>query len=200
MFPPLLVTVLVAAQVLSQSGLPAIITVLVYDESGLEPAVAARMTTTAGRVFERAGVATVWVWCSTTPQACPQQVAPTHVLLRIVLRPPRNRPALVDEFGVCTTWEHGAYATVFVTPTLDLAKRLDARPERLLGYVAAHEIGHLLLGPSHSESGVMRSSWQAADFLAATRGWLTFAPDEAERMRLEVRRRASMADAQVQRR
>ena len=33
----------------------------------------------------------------------------------------------------------------------------------LLGYVIAHEIGHLLLGPQHQDGSVMKSHWRAAD-------------------------------------
>jgi len=41
--------------------------------------------------------------------------------------------------------------------------------ELLLGYAAAHEAGHCLLGPGHSNSGLMRATWNRKDAEAMTR-------------------------------
>jgi len=53
----------------------------------------------------------------------------------------------------------------------------------LLGYVMAHELGHLLLGPGHAAMGVMRAKWDPRDLRAMDRHWLKFSPEEALRMR-----------------
>jgi hypothetical protein len=64
-------------------------------------------------------------------------------------------------------------------------------PNRLLGYVLAHELGHLLLGSAkHSEHGLMRGAWQSRDLHLAEQGALYFADSEAKTIRAAFRRRA----------
>jgi len=53
----------------------------------------------------------------------------------------------------------------------------------LLGYVAAHELGHLLLGPGHAAQGVMRGAWDFQDLRAMGQRGLRFGPEEGMRMR-----------------
>jgi hypothetical protein len=57
--------------------------------------------------------------------------------------------------------------------------------DALLGYVFAHEIGHVLEGIArHSESGVMKASWNRADFDQMHRGRLKFHSADAQLIRL----------------
>ena len=65
--------------------------------------------------------------------------------------------------------------------TLGTTKQIELTP--LLGYVIAHELGHLLLGPGHAPNGVMRAVWSPMDLGAIRRGCLRFGPAEAARMR-----------------
>jgi len=54
----------------------------------------------------------------------------------------------------------------------------------LLGCVAAHEIGHLLLGSnSHAPLGIMRAHWQAKEIQQMSMGLLVFSPRQAAQMR-----------------
>jgi hypothetical protein len=60
----------------------------------------------------------------------------------------------------------------------------------VLGAAIAHEIGHLFLGPnSHSPVGIMRGGWKQDDLLKASQARVTFTPDQAQRIRTEVRHR-----------
>jgi hypothetical protein len=57
----------------------------------------------------------------------------------------------------------------------------------LLGHIAAHEIGHLLLGEdSHSPHGIMESCWGPKELDQMNKGALLFSDEEAERMRAEA--------------
>jgi hypothetical protein len=66
-------------------------------------------------------------------------------------------------------------------------------PGVLLGYVIAHEIGHLLLPyDAHSESGIMRAAWDKAQATNAVMGTLTFDRGQAALIRRSVAKLAAM--------
>ena len=65
--------------------------------------------------------------------------------------------------------------------TLATTRQVELTP--LLGYVIAHELGHLLLGPGHATKGVMRAAWDLRDLEAIRQGCLRFSPSEGARMR-----------------
>ena len=63
---------------------------------------------------------------------------------------------------------------------------------QVLGHAIAHEIGHVLLHQdSHSRMGLMRAGWDRNDLQNIVSIKLLFMPEEAERVRAEVRRRSS---------
>jgi hypothetical protein len=57
----------------------------------------------------------------------------------------------------------------------------------LLGYIIAHELGHLLLGPGHAPSGIMRATWDMNDLEAIRQGRLKFSREECARIRKILR-------------
>jgi hypothetical protein len=62
---------------------------------------------------------------------------------------------------------------------------------KLLAYLMAHEVGHLLLPvQSHSRSGIMRAQWSRADLELAQQGRLRFTADQALSIRSKVSRLA----------
>lgn len=59
-----------------------------------------------------------------------------------------------------------------------------------MGYVEAHEIGHLLLGPnSHSACGVKRGRWSAEDLREIELGQMVFLAERAKVMQKQVEER-----------
>jgi hypothetical protein len=61
---------------------------------------------------------------------------------------------------------------------------------QVLGNVIAHEVGHLLLNQQvHSPHGIMRGDWGFLDFRDMASGMLVFTPQQAEVLRVDVRRR-----------
>jgi hypothetical protein len=74
---------------------------------------------------------------------------------------------------------------VFYTHIQYVAEQHGLQPEVLFGYVLAHEIGHLLLGPhAHSAAGLMRAYWDRHDIAhGVAQGTFTFSADEADRIR-----------------
>ena len=64
---------------------------------------------------------------------------------------------------------------------------------QILGHAIAHEVGHILLNlNSHSDTGIMRASWDLRQLRDACYGYLVFTPPQAEAIRLEVGRRRGL--------
>jgi len=92
--------------------------------------------------------------------------------------------------------EGAAYATLFADEVFEIARLVGVPRGRLLGYTAAHEIGHLILGPgAHAQVGLMKAVWDRGDFNAMNCRWLAFRPAEAERLRQEITRRGTVLAA-----
>ena len=81
----------------------------------------------------------------------------------------------IDNAGYIVDVYYEAVQTVAISKEVDLT--------RLLGYVIAHELGHLLLGPAHGPYGVMRAVWNVYDLEAIRQGHLKFSAAQGARMR-----------------
>lgn len=81
----------------------------------------------------------------------------------------------------------GYIADVYYEVVQTVAAAQEVELTTLLGYVIAHELGHLLLGPGHSTRGVMRAGWDFRDLEAIRQGGLKFSPAEGDRMRRILR-------------
>jgi Zn-dependent protease with chaperone function len=66
-----------------------------------------------------------------------------------------------------------------------------------IGYVIAHEIGHILLGPNaHSIVGIMRGTLLQRDWENAAQGTLGFTQSQNQKIRTWIAERGPFADAQ----
>ncbi len=81
--------------------------------------------------------------------------------------------------------EHGAgyLADAYFQSVQDLAGRHQIDAEVLLGFVIAHELGHLLLGPGHAPDGVMRARWNISELKALRQRWLQF--NRSQRLQIQ---------------
>ena len=77
----------------------------------------------------------------------------------------------------------GYLANVYCDAVETLATSKVLELKTLLGFVIAHEVGHLMLGPGHGPAGVMRQSWDVSDLQMMRQGCLKFSPAEGVRMR-----------------
>jgi hypothetical protein len=94
--------------------------------------------------------------------------------------------------GAALQGENGrpnTYVFVFVD---QIERQKHACPAGLvIGYVLAHEIGHLFLGPeSHSDSGIMRQ-WSGCT-MADRNGGMLFSRQQASRMRADIAARMAV--------
>src|SRR5258705_8852884 len=68
------------------------------------------------------------------------------------------------------------------------------RADRIMGHAIAHEIAHVLIGPAHSEEGIMRAEWTSTDFQRISWGLsLDFTRNQSTRLRNAALRRTTLA-------
>jgi hypothetical protein len=76
--------------------------------------------------------------------------------------------------------------------TIRFSKAIGIAPGRLLGYVLAHEIGHLLLPRGgHARSGIMREPWGPSELRQLSMGTLLFSAEYGSALRAELVRSTS---------
>jgi hypothetical protein len=95
----------------------------------------------------------------------------------------KTSPDLV--FGQAFVGESGTgmYADVFLDRIQAAHDQYGTSVPRLLGAVAAHELGHLLLGfQAHSWTGIMTPVWESESLRLMSMGNLLFSREQAVRM------------------
>jgi hypothetical protein len=170
------------------------ITISVHDYADAPPLRLAAAEAEARRIFGLAGVKTVWISCSPkleeSEPADFSTVDATHLVLKILSGKTtahvRDRDdvlgnALLADNGV------GYFAYAFLGHIEMLEQHLGFP---VLGYVLAHEIGHLLFGSnSHSVNGIMSPHWNSPELRGISEGNLLFLPDESRMLRKRLRLR-----------
>jgi len=147
----------------------------------------------SGAILAKAGIQISWVHCPAP--ACEQPPSPT-VLTVVVL--PQSMADLFqvggDVFGFAIASTDGrpsSRAEIFYDRVEALTGQLGYSAGSTLGSIIAHELGHVLLETGgHALTGIMRARWSYEDLVAAASGLLRFTPQQAERMRTGVRKRA----------
>lgn len=166
--------------------------VSVYNDAQVPADVLKLAENEASRIFRQAGIELYLLNCRIpavsegASRACREAVFPEHLHLRIV----RKSLGLKGEtLGISFQSDDGSgcYADLFYEPMEQLHRSNGADLASLLGHVAAHEIGHLLLGAnSHSSAGIMHVHWTAEELTSARVGGLVFSESESRRMRARL--------------
>lgn len=162
----------------------------------------------ASRIFLKAGVRTKWVDCplSSAEKArfpdCRLQPGREDLVLKIFPDLSSRRLGLrAQNLGFCPASEGtgpGSETALAYNRIKDLAKSWDADARQVLGFAAAHELGHLLLhSPGHSPTGIMRAVWNTDDLQRATRGELVFTPEQAGLIRAAAWTRTEAASHRI---
>ena len=171
------------AVALSQAN--AQVRVLIYDNARVSTRVVEQAQSEATRIFHSAGVELLWINCSSRAIAaeCRSATKTRELVLRIV---PRGKSAGDSVYGDAFLAEDGTgkYADIFFDRIASAHRDFGVSESRLLGAVAAHEIGHLLLGlRAHSWIGIMSAMWASDSLRKAEMGTLLFTREQATRMR-----------------
>jgi hypothetical protein len=146
-------------------------TVTVYDYAGVPADVLSKAKAIAGDVYRQAGIDVEWVEPSGGP------VAPGFY---VNLIPSVEASLTLTREAVGFAAPESLEATVIYDRIRAIGRDRRISKGLLLGYVMAHEIGHLLLpAHSHSNSGLMRPN---LDLQLAAAKRLLFTTDQAQVM------------------
>ena len=136
--------------------------VLMVNRAGARPEVVRAAERDTAAIYAAAGIQTIWV--DPAPGGTPNE----QVNLTVVLRPESAGVAstkITDaSLGYAVTepdarGQRGRLVWVFFGRVEKHAERNHIQISRLCGLVMAHEIGHLVLPAGHTESGLMRATW-----------------------------------------
>ena len=163
--------------------------VLVYDSARVRTAVVDQAGVEVVRIFRSAGVELRWVTCSgrNAESDCRNLLDKEKLILNVL---PRGKTAGESVYGDAFLGEAGSgkYADIFFDRIREAHDEDGIDESRLLGAVAAHEIGHLLLGPrAHTWLGIMAPKWSGESLRQMGMGRLLFTPEQAARMKGRVR-------------
>lgn len=168
------------------------VTISVYNDAEVPADVLGRAEEQAGQIFLHAGIEVFWLNCPVlavsedASRACREAIFPEHLHLRIV----RRSTGLKGEaMGISFQAEDGSgcYADLFYEPMEQLHRSQGTDVANLLGHVAAHEIGHLLLGSkSHAVAGIMHAHWTVEELTSGKMERLVFSEQESLRMKAKL--------------
>ena len=176
------------------------LTIRLFDHSHTGAAQIREAQRGTEQILRHARIAVHWQSCPTMGSLSPD-VAVCESLadldhLDLVLLPDemaRKVSRGSQDFGLAVLAESGRLAVrayIFVDRAIDLANEEMIPWTRILGYLMAHEIGHLLMGTnSHSLQGIMKGNWRRKEVKEALSGRLTFTSQECSRLRSAIEHR-----------
>jgi hypothetical protein len=165
------------------------VAISVHNDAGISAGTLRGAEMEASRVFRQSGIEAKWLNCPLPadgpedPAQCRTAEFPAHLQLRIARRS-RNLSEITFGISYLSADGSGCYANLFYERIEEMHERNRVNLASLLGDVAAHEIGHLLLGTnSHAENGIMRARWEREELGSISAGTLFFSDTESRQMR-----------------
>lgn len=163
------------------------VAISVFNDSGISPEILMQAEDVSSHIFGEAGIHVNWVNCSPANEALSGKVACRQAIqqnlqLHIVRRSLNLRDSILG-ISYLASDGSGFQADIFFEGIERLGHETFLDPAIILGHVAAHEIGHLLLGTdSHSSWGIMRAHWEMEELARAKMGLLLFTKSQSHRM------------------
>ena len=177
------------------------LTLRVYNYARTDPVSLASSEKVADAILEKAGIEAVWVNCPLSQKevrahpSCDSEMGTADLVLRIL---PRRMAAKLhhpnEPLGfaqICSETEPACELTVLDHEIEELGTR-GYRADRIMGHTIAHEIAHVLIGPRHSEEGIMRGEWTSTELQRISWGIsLDFAGNQSTQLRNAALRRTT---------
>lgn len=193
---PLLLSISLAPTLMAvpaSRGASSQINIRVVDFAHVPEAIFSHAEIDAARILTKAGVDVRWLDCRVADfrpdNVCNQDLGPLDFWIRIVPAIPRGMKR--DTFGYVTfdpLQRTGKYANVLYERGKDVAETSRADVFTSIGAAMAHEIGHLLLGPSHTSKSIMSARWRHEELQQLGQGSLLFTREQALALRVEIAR------------
>jgi len=122
----------------------------------------------------------------------PRLTPPEHSKRFILIRLAGDTPNHVHKggSGPCSALcENRCTVFIFYDRVETVVVNRPVSASAILGYVFAHEIGHILSGVArHADRGLMRAQWASGDLHSITVRSLGFAPGDSELIRNNMKR------------
>jgi hypothetical protein len=158
------------------------LTLVIYNHAHVGDETLAQTEKTVSEIFDRAGVRLIWRDGFAYAAERRNAVVPTAedpATLVVKLQPQSE----ATRYHV--RWECGGIG--FASGAIIFVRNFDAT---WLGYVMAHELAHILLGPNaHSIVGIMRGTLLQEDWAKAAQGTLGFTRSENQQIRTWIAKR-----------
>jgi hypothetical protein len=167
---------------LAQTGEAIEITILLQNRAKVSRDVIRQAEAESTRIFSASRIHPRWVDCSQTP-VCHHAPGANEFVLSIV-SDGRTSSELVYGVAFLGPGGEGKYADIFLRRVEVASMEGGFGLPRLLGAVAAHELGHLLLGThAHSYEGIMCPVWKKPVLQRMEMGSLLFTAAQSVRMK-----------------
>lgn len=158
------------------------LTLVIYNHAHVSEETLEKAENAASEIFEHAGVRLVWVegFAYAAERRDAVSPAPEDPATLVVKLQPESEAARYGVRSICGGIGFESGAIIFV-------RKRDAT---WLGYVMAHELGHILLGPdAHSVVGIMRGTLLNGDWVKAAQGTLGFTRSQNHQIRTWIAER-----------
>ena len=168
--------------------------VAVCNLDGVREPIVAKAKAETELVYRSAGVTIVWGDCDTFPTPAELERDPWFIVRLRTGKPPLTAgPASLDVMGKAFVEDHGGgtMADAYFQAIQAKSDQHNGDSGLLLGFVMAHELGHLLLGPGHTPEGVMQAAWGQKQMDALRQRWLRFTEEGAARIRRALESRTA---------
>jgi hypothetical protein len=168
--------------------------VAVCNLDGVREPIVAKAKAETELVYRSAGVTIVWRDCDTFPTPAELERDPWFIVRLRTGKPPLTAgPASLDVMGKAFVEDHGGgtMADAYFQAIQAKSDQHNGDSGLLLGFVMAHELGHLLLGPGHTPEGVMQAAWGQKQMDALRQRWLRFTEEGAARIRRALESRTA---------